>query len=146
MGSSATSTEDVLGLGDALAGFSRAQLGQFVGALTEPTDEQSKILLEAIADRTMADALQVAAAQAAMPVDAKERWGHAVAVHRCAGRDGNCFAQLARNNPSRLDVLHGRLRLAKESAARCKHLDVSVPVTKQQKLAHDSTSCCAPRF
>ena len=113
----AASADDDLGLGDALAGFSREQLGQFVGALTKPTDERSKILLEAVADGTMAAALQVAAAQAAMPADAEERWGHAVAGHRCAGRDGNCFAKLARDNAAPLDTLRSSLVQAKERAA-----------------------------
>ena len=136
----AASADDDLRLGDALAGFSREQLGQFVGALTEPTDERSKILLEAVADGTMAAALQVAAAQAAMPADAEERWGHAVAGHRCAGRDGNCFAKLARDNAALLDTLRSSLVQAKERAAQRKRLDASVPVAKQQKLAHDSDS------
>ena len=93
----ANSTEDDLGLGATLASFSREQLGQLVGVLTGPTDERSKILLEALADGTIVPALQAAAAQAAMPADAEERWGPAVAEHRCAVRDGNCFAQLARD-------------------------------------------------
>ena len=132
--------EDGLDLGAALAGFSREQLLQFFGAVTEPTDERSKILLEAVSDGTMVDALQAAAAQAAMPAGAEERWGNAVAGHRCAKRDGNCLAQLARDEPAKLDALRSRLQLAKESAARCKRLDASVPVTKQQKLAHDNNS------
>ena len=136
----ANSTEDDLGLGATLASFSREQLGQLVGVVTEPTDERSKILLEALADGTIVPALQAAAAQAAMPADAEERWGLAVAEHRCAVRDGNCFAQLARDEPAKLDELRRRLQVAKESAAQRMRLDASVPVAKQQKLAHDCNS------
>lgn len=124
-------------LAGALAGLDTSQLAQLCEACTEPADEGSKVLNESIADGTIVAAMQAVVEQAAMPEDAERRWGADAACHRCAKRDGNCFAQLARADPAALDAMRARLERAKEHAAREKRVLAAVPLAKQQKLADD---------
>ena len=141
-GASPAAAVDSLGIGAAVASLSADELGAMVKSVTRPSTEMQKILAEAWHGdlQVLLTACTALATSALMPNDAAERWGDAVANHHCSVRDGNCFAQLAREEPEKLDALLNRLIEAKQRAADASAIDAAVPTRKLQKLAHRAGS------
>ena len=140
----ATVPEDRIGIASALSSLSTEQLQQLGHAVTTPVTGTAQALEELWARPLLLEQGMAAIKEtSAMPEDAEERWGAEVAAHHCSLRDGNCMAQVARQQPALLDELRARLEDAQRRVEARKRLDAAVSERTQLKLEHwpEATVC-----
>jgi hypothetical protein len=110
------------------------------------SDHGSAALAELLDNDDEAVAAFVAALrqQEEFPAGAAERWGPAVAEHRCT-KIGSCLAAQARERPEDLDRLHALLRAASDGQRVFDAAERCVPTRKPSRLAHDENAAAAGR-
>ncbi len=119
-GGAAGPSAPAVGLEQLLSAATSEERVQAALALTAPSTDEQRFFAGALAlhGEAFEAAFERMAAAAAMPPGAELRWGPKVATHRCAVRDGNCFALLAQadEGEAALD------RLAAHSASGWQHV------------------------
>ena len=85
--------------------------------LTGPDDGPGRELPSLLLDESaVAQVHELIKQWFAMPEDAAQRWGDAVATHSC-GAATSCLLGIAQRDPAKLDDLHQRLARARDAAA-----------------------------